>query len=69
MVSTTKKDSDGHILFTKLDRILVNEARLSILTESQTFFAPPGISDYSPGIVMVRPEAKHDRMPFNFFNF
>lgn len=55
----------------KLDRIAVNDKRISEITlfqDSIVDFGPPGISDCSPVVLRLLNAVKTSRIPFEFKN-
>lgn len=65
----TNRQDASTCIFSKLDRVLVNERWIRSHTSSSAHFPPPGISDHSPAIVHVAPPPKPTPKPFKFFDF
>ena len=53
----------------KLDRVLVNEAWISIFPMSRTHFLPRGLSDHNPAVTFLGLNQETLKKPFQIFQF
>lgn len=62
------KQSGEHRVFSKIDRMLVNESWLDLFPESLAHFLPEGLFDHSPPILDTHPALSRMKKPFKYFN-
>lgn len=62
------KQTDGHYIASKIDRVLGNDKWLQCFPSSFACFDPTGPSDHSPAILTIVPKGPSYRKPFKFFN-
>lgn len=60
--------TNSHVVFCKLDRVMVNQMWMSMNKESTVQFFPPGVSDHAYSVTQVFHEEKHKGVPFRFKN-
>ncbi|XP_020249470.1 uncharacterized protein LOC109826864 [Asparagus officinalis] len=61
-----KQDKDTRI-WSRLDRVLINEEWVQQYTSSQVEFLPPSCSDHSPALITIVDDTFEGKRPFKFF--
>ncbi|XP_020254186.1 uncharacterized protein LOC109831264 [Asparagus officinalis] len=61
------KQDHGSRIWSKLDRVLINDNWIQSYNSSQVEFLVPKISDHSPGLITVSEESYQGKKPFKFF--
>lgn len=64
-----KKQTDGHYIASKIDRVLGNDSWFKPFPLSHVYFCLAGLSDHSPAILCITPKGTSYRQPFKYFNF
>ncbi|XP_074315654.1 uncharacterized protein LOC141651861 [Silene latifolia] len=63
------KHEGGTKVYSRLDRVLINDECLDIFPDSYTHFLPEGMFDHCPDIIKFEMEGQRQGQPFEYYKF